>query len=269
MSANDLRVSLLQADTRWHDPLANRQYYDEVIAPLRGTTDLIVLPETFTSGFSNEVLDQAETMDGDSVKWMQKQSQLADSAICGSVQIRDDEKVFNRFLWVQPDGVVLHYDKRHLFRMANEHRRYAAGAEKLIVQWRGWRICPQVCYDLRFPVFSRNRFNHSVTEALDYDMLIYVANWPAARRNAWNILLRARAMENLAAVVAVNRVGIDGNGVEYAGDSVALNWLGESLAEAGSASQVLSAVFSKSALLDYRAKFPAYLDADAFKLILE
>ncbi|MGH8216548.1 MAG: nitrilase-related carbon-nitrogen hydrolase, partial [Rhodanobacteraceae bacterium] len=151
-----LRVSLVQGATRWHDPAGNREYYHSLIAPLAGRTDLVVLPETFTSGFSNEAIHNAETMEGASIAWLKQQAASLDAAVTGSVQLRVGGDVYNRLLFVTPDGALRHYDKRHLFRYADEHKRYAAGHDRLIVEWRGWRICPLVCYDLRFPVFSRN-----------------------------------------------------------------------------------------------------------------
>ncbi len=264
---SDLRVSLAQGETRWHDPDGNRAYYGQMIAGLRGKTDVIVLPETFTSGFSNDALGSAETMQGITIDWMREQARGADSVVCGSIQLRDGDKVFNRMLWVQPDGQVQHYDKRHLFRMANEHKVYSAGKEKLVVEWRGWRICPMVCYDLRFPVYSRNRFSHLLKDQLDYDLLIFVANWPSPRRNAWRTLLRARAMENVACVVGVNRVGTDGNGLQYAGDSAALDWLGDAIVDCGTQEQLVHASFSRSGLDAFREKFPAHQDADAFEIL--
>jgi len=263
----DLRVSLVQADTLWHDPAGNRRMYSEMMAPLAGCCDLIVLPETFTSGFSNDALASAEGMDGATVVWMQDQARALGAVVTGSAQLRSGAGVYNRLLWATPDGGLLHYDKRHLFRMAKEHERYAAGRERLTVELKGWRICPLVCYDLRFPVFIRNRFNVEVEGRFDYDLLLFVANWPAARRNAWRTLLRARAMENLCNVVGVNRVGLDGNGIDYAGDSVALDFIGEPLVECGQQAQVVNVVFSASELAAYRSRFPAQFDADAFSLI--
>jgi predicted amidohydrolase len=263
----DLRVALVQADTAWHDPAANRRRYGELIAPLAGATDLIVLPETFTSGFSNEALDRAEDMAGPTVAWIRELAQRLGAVVTGSVQIRDVGGVYNRLLWATPDGGLAHYDKRHLFRMAREHERYAAGNGKLFVELKGWRVCPLVCYDLRFPVFIRNRFSSAAADRFDYDLLIFVANWPAARRHAWRTLLRARAIENLACVAAVNRVGRDGNGLDYAGDSVALDFLGEPLVECGAQVQVVQAVFSAEALARHRERFPAQLDADRFELL--
>ncbi|HST44283.1 MAG TPA: nitrilase-related carbon-nitrogen hydrolase, partial [Luteimonas sp.] len=194
---DNLRISMVQGATRWHDPDANRGYYGGLMAPLRGLTDVVLLPETFTSGFSNDALAQAEGMDGATVSWMRDQAARLDAVVTGSVQLRDGDAVYNRLLWVTPDGGVAHYDKRHLFRFAGEHTRYAAGRERLVVECRGWRINPLVCYDLRFPVFARNRFDVERAGAPDFDLQLYVANWPAARAYAWKTLLRARAIENL------------------------------------------------------------------------
>ena len=271
LPASDLRVALVQGDTVWHDPEANRRMYGELMAPLAGETDLVVLPETFTSGFSNDAIERAEGMDGPTVAWLREQAQRLGAAVTGSVQIRDDGgeagKVFNRLLWATPDGDFAYYDKRHLFRMAREHERYAAGRDRLTVAWKGWRICPLVCYDLRFPVFIRNRFDVEAAGRFDYDLLVFVANWPAARRHAWRTLLRARAIENLACVAAVNRAGRDGNGLDYAGDSVALDPLGEVLVECDARPQVARSVFSAEGLRSHRERFPAQLDADRFELL--
>lgn len=267
MNAHDLRVSLVQGDTRWHDPAGNRAMYEGLLAPLAGATDLVVLPETFTSGFSNEAIHRAEDMDGPTVAWIREQAGKLGAVVTGSVQIRDAGGVYNRLLWATPDGQLAHYDKRHLFRMANEHERYAAGSERRIFEWKGWRICPLVCYDLRFPVFIRNRFDVDAPGRFDYDLLVFVANWPSARRNAWRTLLRARAMENLACVAAVNRVGRDGNEHDYAGDSVLLDFIGEPLVECNDRPQVVTSAFSASALAHYRERFPAQRDADRFQLL--
>jgi len=263
---HDLRVSLVQGATRWHDPDANRAYYGELVAPMRGTTDLVLLPETFTSGFSNDAIHRAETMDGPTVAWLREQAAALDAAVCGSVQLRVGEAVFNRLLFATPDGGLSYYDKRHLFRYAREHERYAAGRERLVVEWRGWRICPLVCYDLRFPVFSRNRYDVERPGALDYDLVTYVANWPSARADAWKTLLRARAMENLCFVAGLNRVGTDGNGIHYSGDSTVLDFLGRPLSECADMEVVTTATLSAADLAAHRKHFPAMLDADAFTL---
>jgi omega-amidase len=263
---DDLRVSLVQGDTVWHDPAANRARYADMIAPLAGRTDLVLLPETFTSGFSNEALASAEGMDGPTVAWIREQARELGTVVTGSVQIREGQGVYNRLLWATPDGDLKHYDKRHLFRMAKEHERYAAGRDRLTVELKGWRVCPLVCYDLRFPVFIRNRYGVEAPERFDYDLLLFVANWPSPRRYAWQTLLRARAIENLSYVAAVNRVGTDGNGHPYSGDSVALDFLGQPLLEFGAQVQVATTTLSAAALAGHRERFPAQLDADRFDL---
>ncbi len=272
----DLRVSLIQGATRWHDPAGNRAYYGELIAPLHGATDLILLPETFTSGFSNDAIDQAEGMDGPTVDWLREQSRRLDSAITGSVQIRADtvatgngppvNGVYNRMFFATPDGELQYYNKRHLFRFAREHERYAAGRERITVKLKDWRICPLVCYDLRFPVYARNRFNVERKAMLDYDLLLFVANWPAARAYAWKTLLRARAIENLCFVAGLNRVGTDGNGLEYAGDSAVIDFLGQPLSECTDQEVVSTTTLTAAALLAHRQNFPAMLDGDMFDL---
>lgn len=267
--ADELNVVVVQAATLWHDPKANRDYYSGLLQNLQENADIIVLPETFTSGFSNAALDQAETMAGETVEWLKAMASACNSAITGSVQIREGDKVFNRLLWAMPDGRMHCYDKRHLFRMANEHQRYAAGTERIYIDYKGWRVCPMVCYDLRFPVFSRNRFNHSTPDSYDYDLLIYVANWPSPRHFAWQTLLKARAIENLCYVAGVNRVGSDGNGLEYLGGSTVLDFLGQTLTEAGPGPELKSARISRSALSEFRARFPVHLDADRFEIFNE
>lgn len=254
----DLRVSIVQGETRWHDPAGNRAYYAEMIAPLRGETDVVVLPETFTSGFSNAAIGDAEDMHGPTVVWLGEQARTLDAAIAGSVQLRTPAGVFNRLLFATPEGGVVHYDKRHLFSYAREHERYAPGKERIVVDWKGWRILLQVCYDLRFPVWSRNRG--------DYDALLYVANWPARRREHWRALLIARAIENQAWVLAVNRTGVDGKGVDYAGDSLVVDPWGRVVLDAGATPGVYRAVLAAETLAQCRRTFPVHLDADAFTL---
>ena len=266
----DLDLALIQTTLAWHDPVANREHFQKLLEQARGA-DLVILPEMFSTGFSMESAELAEPEDGPSSVWLREQAQRLGAAVTGSVQIRDDGgeagKVFNRLLWATPDGDFAYYDKRHLFRMAREHERYAAGRDRLTVAWKGWRICPLVCYDLRFPVFIRNRFDVEAADRFDYDLLVFVANWPAARRHAWRTLLRARAIENLACVAAVNRAGRDGNRLDYAGDSVALDPLGEVLVECDARPQVARSVFSAEGLRSHRERFPAQLDADRFELL--
>ncbi|MCX7556668.1 amidohydrolase [Xanthomonadaceae bacterium JHOS43] len=259
----DLRVSLVQADTVWRDAEANRQQYGQLVRPLAGATDLVVLPETFTSGFGNEAIALAEGMDGASVAWVRDLSKDIDAVVTGSVVIAENGRVWNRLLWAAPDGGLSWYDKRHLFRMADEHLRYGAGEARVLTSCRGWRVLPLVCYDLRFPVWSRNR---ATNDGCEYDLALYVANWPSPRRYAWQTLLRARAIENLAYVVGVNRVGIDGSGHAYSGDSAVLDPLGQTLVELGAQPQVVTVTLSAEALRLHRERFPAFRDADGFVL---
>lgn len=268
MNATDmqmLQVGLVQGATRWHDAAANRSYYGALVRQLRGN-DLIVLPETFLSGFSNDTRVSAEPMDGEGVAWLRALAAEMDAVVCGSLAIRDRDTVYNRLFWSRPDGGFSQYDKRHLFRMAGEHTRYGSGGERLIVELKGWRILPQVCYDLRFPVWLRNRRLASAHGGMDYDLALFVANWPSPRRGAWRTLLRARAIENLSYVIGVNRVGIDGNDLPYAGDSAVLDPLGEPLIECGTQEQIVSVTLDPAPLLAHRERFPAWMDADAFSL---
>lgn len=257
---SQLRVSLVQQPLLWHDPRGNRAHFAEILAPLAGRTDLVVLPETFTTGFSMEVEALGEPAAGASVDWFRAQAAALDAVVTGSVITREDSRYYNRLLWALPDGEVRHYDKRHLFRMGREHEHFTAGLAAWSISWRGMRICPLVCYDLRFPVFSRRRAE------LDYDLLIYVANWPSARVEAWKLLLRARAIENQAFVVGVNRSGPDGNGVAYPGESAAIDYLGHTLASLGDSAGIVTTVLDAAALASFRDKFPAHLDADRFRL---
>ena len=257
---SDMTVALVQAELLWERPQANRDHLERQLTGVAGRADLMVLPEMFNRGFSMDAAG-AETMSGPTVQWLRRLAAELDAAICGSIAIAEDDAVFNRFIWAGPDGELNSYDKRHLFRMGGEHERYRGGGEQRLFSWRGWRICPLVCYDLRFPVWSRNRG--------DRDLLIYVANWPTARRQHWRHLLLARAIENQCAVVGVNRVGTDGQGIHYSGDSLAIDARGEVLADAGSAPGIHIAHLSLDSLRQYRAEFPVALDADPFTLIVE
>ncbi|GAB2570816.1 amidohydrolase [Dyella jejuensis] len=263
-----LNVSLVQGATRWHDAQANRDYYGSLVRRVAGQSDLVVLPETFMSGFSNDTRASAEGMDGEGVAWLRALAVEIGAVITGSLAIREGGKVYNRLIWARPDGGFAQYDKRHLFRMAGEHTRYGGGSERLIVELKGWRILPQVCYDLRFPVWLRNRRLTSAAGGMDYDLSIFVANWPAPRRQPWRTLLRARAIENLAYVIGVNRVGTDGNDLPYAGDSAAIDPIGEPLIELGTQEQVVTVVLDPAPLLAHRERFPAWMDADDFSLNL-
>lgn len=254
------RVTLVQQPLVWHDAAANRAHFGTLLAPLAGTTDLVVLPEMFTTGFTMQPETYAESAEGPTRVWLLEQARLLDAAVGGSVAVNDNGRFYNRFMLAMPTGLTYWYDKRHLFRMGGEHRHFCAGGHALIVEWRGARLCPLVCYDLRFPVWSRRR------PELEYDVVLYAANWPAARRFAWNTLLRARAIENQAYCVGVNRVGDDGLGVAHAGDSVALDFTGQPLIELNDKAQVITVPLDLDALRAWRDKFPAQLDADVFTL---
>jgi omega-amidase len=254
------RVSIVQQPLVWADPDANRAHFGQVIAPLAGATDLVVLPEMFTTGFTMKPETLAEAADGPTRAWLLEQANLLDAAVGGSVAVKEQGRYYNRFMLAMPGGPTYWYDKRHLFRMGAEHRHYSAGGHALIVEWRGARLCPLVCYDLRFPVWSRRR------PELDYDVIIYSANWPAARRFAWNALLRARAIENQAYCVGVNRIGDDGAGIAHAGDSVVVDFMGEPLLELQDRAQAATVPLDIESVRGWRDKFPAHLDADAFSL---
>jgi len=254
-----LRVTLVQTELAWQAPATNRRALAAHFRGLIGHTDLIVLPEMFSTGFSMDAEGLAETMDGPTVGWLREEAAATGCVITGSLIVRDGEHCYNRLVWARPDGTLEHYDKRHLFRMANEQRHYAPGTRRLIVDLKGWRVCPLICYDLRFPVWSRNWG--------DYDVLLYVANWPQRRAHAWSTLLKARAIENLSYVVGVNRIGKDGNGATYAGDSVALDFLGQLLSSEGGGDRVETAVLDLDSLQAYRNSFPAHLDADRFEIV--
>ena len=256
----DLKVALVQSMLHWEDAAANRAMFAEKLLALKGITDLVVLPEMFTTGFSMRTAELAETMDGDTVSWMKEQARELDAAIYGSVIIAEGGKCYNRGLFVMPDGTVVTYDKRHLFRMAEEFQHYTPGGQRVVVEWRGWRLLLQICYDLRFPVFARNRG--------DYDALLYVANWPELRRYPWSQLLIARAIENQSYVIGVNRVGMDGKGHHYTGDSASVDPRGDADVMKASREHVLHTVLHREALDDFRAKFPVADDADAFSLML-
>ena len=256
----DLTVSFIQTALHWHDAAANRASIAGQLAGLTEPTDLIVLPEMFTTGFSMAAPSQAETMAGPTVAWLQAQAARHDAVVTGSVIIEENGAYFNRLLWARPDGRLSWYDKRHLFTLAGEQHTYTPGQQRLVEEWRGWRICPLVCYDLRFPVWSRNQ------PVAPYDLVLYVANWPAVRRTAWMTLLRARAIENVACALGVNRVGQDGKGHDYSGDSALLDAKGNYLVEAHSQTGVFTHTLRRAELDDFRASFAALHDGDAFDL---
>ncbi len=253
-----LNVTIVQAELRWHDAAGNREQFAETIGSLGNPTDLVVLPEMFTTGFSMDAPELAETMDGESVTWMRDMAASSHAAICGSLIIAEDGNYFNRFVCALPGGELHYYDKRHLFRLADEQDHYAPGSELITFTLNGIRVCPLVCYDLRFPVWSRNRGL--------YDLLVYVANWPARRHHAWETLLRARAIENLSYVVAVNVTGLDGNDIAYSGGSSIIDYLGEDLVNLGDMKDTASADLDLEKLTAFRERFAFHKDADDFTI---
>ena len=255
----DLNVSLIQAPLAWEDKEYNLKYFERKISIIKEETDIVVLPEMFSTGFSMNSKSMGEGMTGYSVKWMKRVAKENNIHIIGSLIIKEKSKYFNRLLVVGPKGVESSYDKRHLFTMAGEDQNYSAGSDKVIWKHKGWRICLQVCYDLRFPVFSRNQG--------DYDCLIYVANWPEKRSYPWKTLLLARAMENQAYVIACNRVGTDANGIDYSGDSAIIDPIGEYLVECAPHEEgVYYKTLSKSFLEKCQKQFPVLNDRDGFQL---
>ncbi len=260
----DLRVALVQTDLHWQDKTANLAMLEEKIWALKNSCDLIVLPEMFATGFSMESALLAEPMNLQVHKWMKQLAAQTGSVITGTVIISEGGNYYNRLLWVMPDGTTQHYDKRHLFRMANEDASFASGTKLPIFSLKGWKICPQICYDLRFPIWVRNHWNNGNAA---YELLFYVASWPAARISAWDTLLPARAIENLSYCLGVNRVGIDGNQIAYTGHSAAYDFKGERLVDLGEKDQIQVVTLSRSALEEYRSKFPAWKDADKFTLL--
>ena len=256
----DLRISMVQSHIIWEDKEKNLEYYGKLLQRATGKTDIVVLPETFTTGFSMHVEQLADTMDGITIRTIKEWAKIYNLAIVGSFIAQEDRKIFNRSFFVIPDGQIYLYDKRHLFRMAGEDQSFSAGDKLTIVPYKGWNICLQVCYDLRFPVWSRNVRNK-------YDLLIYVANWPEARKKVWKTLLQARAIENMAYVCGVNRVGDDGKGVVYRGNSMLISPKGDILADAGKRENIIRTCnLNYGDLERLRMKFPVWKDVDVFEL---
>jgi len=256
----NLRITLAQVDLVWENPEQNRLDFEVQIKQLTGKSDLVILPETFTTGFSMRACDLAEPMDGPTIKWMLNLSHTTGLAIGGSLIIEDNGLYYNRFVFITPLGEISYYNKRHLFSIGGESISFTAGDQRLIVNYLGWRIALYVCYDLRFPVWCRN--------VNDTDLMIFTANWPATRNEIWKTLLKARAIENQVYVAGVNRVGTDGNDILYLGESQLINSRGEILQETNLTSNGLfSFEISKNELEDFRYKFPVYNDADRFLIV--
>lgn len=255
-----LKIALLQADIIWQNALENRKRFTEKINSIVEPIDLIVFPEMFSTGFSMQPKDIAETMEGETVKWMKSLAYKKNAAICGSLIISEEKQFYNRFLFVHPLGEVEFYNKRHLFTLAGEDKVYKTGTEKKIINYKGWKICPQVCYDLRFPVFSRNVEN--------YDLLIFVANWPTPRINAWDTLLKARSIENMSYTIGVNRIGEDPNGLAYNGHSATYNCLGEKVTKTDLNKELIEIVtLEKNHISETRNQLNFLNDMDNFTIL--
>jgi omega-amidase len=261
----DLSITLIQSALHWENSVANLAMFEEKIWQVEKPTDVIILPEMFSTGFSMKPAGLAEMMNQNTFKWMKQMASQTGALMIGSFIAKEKNNFFNRLLWMQPDGSYRTYDKRHLFRMADEHNVYTPGESKFIGTWKGWNIFPLVCYDLRFPVWSRNGWN-SADKRMNYDVLIYVANWPQPRVSQWDTLLRARAIENLSYAVGLNRVGDDGNGVPYNGHSVVVGPKGEEIFFADESEMIKTVNLNYNELIAHRTKFPAYLDADNFSI---
>ena len=248
-----MKIALFQMDIAWRNPQKNRDNVEKWLENIDNDVDIVVLPEMFSTGFSMTPEVDAEPADGETVNWLIVTAERFGVAMVTSMAIVDNGHYFNRLFFVEPSGVVTHYDKRHLFRMGEENQHYAAGNQRVVVEYKGWRFLLQICYDLRFPVWARNQN--------DYDAIIYVANWPEVRNSAWEILLKARAVENSCYVIAANRVGQDEK-VNYIGNSMILNYKGDVISTNNS--DGVTAVLEQDKLQQFRVKFPVQLDADAF-----
>lgn len=251
-----MNIILIQPDICWQQPELNLQNYTTLFSKIKLKSDIIILPEMFSSGYTMNT-DMAETMEGMTVNWMKEQAKKNNCSICGSLPIKENNNFYNRFIFIYKEGKLDYYDKRHLFRIANEEKYYNNGSTRAIINYNGWRICPQICYDLRFPVWFRNRN--------DYDLLINVANWPELRKEAWKTLLKARAIENMCYVAGVNRKGIDGNGILYPGDSLVAGPEGEIASSQDD--DIIEVELSLEKLRKIREAFPVHLDSDDFELI--
>ena len=257
---NILKTAILQVDLAWEDRQKNLRIFSEKIEEITEEVDLIVLPEMFSTGFSMNAEGLAENVNGPTVKWMQETAKKKNAAITGSIIIKEDGKFYNRLFFVYPNGTYKTYDKRHTFTLAKEDQTYTAGKDRLIVEYKGWKICPLICYDLRFPVWARN--------TRDYDLLIYVANWPETRIHAWDILLQARAIENMSYCIGVNRTGLDGNEYRYNGHTAVYDCLGKNLSPTdrhGEFTEIVS--LNRTSLMEIRDKLKFLQDRDAFNLI--
>ena len=262
---SDLTVSLIQANLHWEDIPANLAMFGQKIDSIKERTEVIVLPEMFSTGFSMQSSKLAETMDGSAVQWMKQKAKEKNVIITGSLIIEENGEYYNRLLWMLPNGTYGAYDKRHLFAFADEHNHYKAGEKRLIAQVKGWKICLNVCYDLRFPVWARNTIQDNGAPA--YDVLVNVANWPERRNTPWRALLQARAIENQCYVIGVNRVGADGHNIYHSGDTSLIDPVGEIIYHKAHDEDVFTYTLSRTHLEELRAKFPFMKDADEFMIL--
>jgi omega-amidase len=264
MSTEPLIVSIVQAPLVWADKKANLGHFTKELNKLKTSVDLIVLPEMFATGFVTDLTEVSEPMGGEVMKWMKVMAARLDCVITGSIAIDDNNSMLNRLIWMRADGSFEQYDKRHLFRMGNEHLKFTQGKESLIVELKGWKIKPLVCYDLRFPVWSKNRL---IDDSYEYDLLIYVANWPASRCFAWQTLLAARAIENQAFCIGVNRIGDDGKGIPHRGGSVFLDFKGKLIHGCeDNKAEVATSTLDYNSLQHFRDQFKVALDWDKFNI---
>ena len=262
-----LTFTLIQTHLHWEVKLANLMMLEEKIASIKQKTEVVILPEMFSTGFSMEPERFAETMDGPTVVWMKQMAVQHKIILTGSLMIKEDNRYFNRLIWMLPTGNFGYYDKRHCFAFAGENEHYTPGNKRLIAQVKGWKINLQICYDLRFPVWARQEKNE--TDSLEYDILLNVANWPERRNHAWKTLLTARAIENQCFVIGVNRVGNDGNTIYHSGDSMVINPLGEILYHKAHDEDIFTITLEKQTLEQIRQKFPFWKDADPFRIMNE
>jgi predicted amidohydrolase len=253
-----MKIALIQSSLFWENPEKNKKKLEEKINAIAGPIDLIVLPEMFTSGFTMHPNLVAETIQGETMVWLQKLAKAKNAAITGSLVITEKGNFYNRLVFVFPSGEVQFYDKRHLFTLAGEDKKYTAGKDKVIINYLGWKICPLICYDLRFPVFARN--------SEEYDVLLYVANWPNTRINAWDALLKARAIENMCYTIGVNRIGVDANHHIYNGHSQVQDYLGRAIIEPQESDGVFIATLERTSLLETRQKLGFLNDKDDFEI---
>lgn len=257
-ASKELKVALIQADLAWENPVENRKRFQKKIESISETVDVIILPEMFTTGFTMNASSVAELMNGETILWMQKIAKEKQTALTGSIIISEENSFYNRLVFVHPSGEIEMYDKRHTFTLAGEDKVFTAGNKKLIIHYKGWKICPLICYDLRFPILARN--------AEDYDLLFYVASWPTPRINAWDTLLKARAIENMSYTIGVNRVGKDANNYLYSGHSSAIDCLGNELCKNEGNEAILILTLEKEYQDKIRNRFGFLNDKDAFTL---